>query len=28
MPTPLNGMALLHFDDLGAVFEELNQLLS
>jgi NAD-dependent deacetylase len=24
MPTPLDGMALLHFDDLGAVFEELN----
>jgi NAD-dependent deacetylase len=28
MPTPLDGMALLHFDDLGAVFEALNGLLS
>jgi NAD-dependent deacetylase len=27
MPTPLDGRALLHFDDLGSVFEELGRLL-
>jgi NAD-dependent deacetylase len=27
MPTPLDGRALLHFDDLGTVFEELKSLL-
>jgi len=27
MPTPLDNMALLHFDDLGSVFEEINNLL-
>jgi NAD-dependent deacetylase len=27
MPTPLDGRALLHFDDLGSVFEELKRLL-
>jgi NAD-dependent deacetylase len=27
MPTPLDNRALLHFDDLGSVFEELNRLL-
>jgi NAD-dependent deacetylase len=27
MPTPLDGMAELHFDDLGEVFEELKRLL-
>jgi len=27
MPTPLDGRAVLHFDDLGAVFEELMRLL-
>jgi NAD-dependent deacetylase len=27
MPTPLDGMAELHFDDLGTVFEELKSLL-
>jgi NAD-dependent deacetylase len=26
MPTPLDGMAELHFDDLGSVFEEIRQL--
>jgi len=28
MPTPLDSRALLHFDDLGLVFEELQKLLS
>ena len=28
MPTPLDRMALLHFDDLGAVFEELKNMLA
>ncbi|MDR0502853.1 MAG: NAD-dependent deacetylase [Treponema sp.] len=28
MPTPLDGRAILHFDDLGAVFEELERLLN
>jgi len=28
MPTPLDGRAILHFDDLGAVFEELKMLLT
>ena len=28
MPTPLDGRALMHFDDLEQVFEELNQLIS
>jgi NAD-dependent deacetylase len=28
MPTPLDSRALLHFDDLGSVFEELQKLLS
>jgi NAD-dependent deacetylase len=27
MPTPMDGRALLHFDDLGSVFEELGNLL-
>ncbi|MDR1838016.1 MAG: NAD-dependent deacetylase [Treponema sp.] len=27
MPTPLDGRAILHFDDLGSVFEELGSLL-
>jgi NAD-dependent deacetylase len=27
MPTPLDGRAILHFDDLGTVFEELQRLL-
>ena len=27
MPTPLDGVALLHFDDLGSVFEEIKRLL-
>jgi NAD-dependent deacetylase len=27
MPTPLDGRAVLHFDDLGSVFEELGRLL-
>jgi NAD-dependent deacetylase len=27
MPTPLDGRAALHFDDLGSVFEELHKLL-
>ena len=27
MPTPMDGRALLHFDDLGSVFEELGSLL-
>jgi NAD-dependent deacetylase len=27
MPTPLDSRAVLHFDDLGEVFEELNRLL-
>jgi len=27
MPTPLDNTALLHFDDLGSVFEEINNLL-
>jgi len=28
MPTPMDGRAALHFDDLGIVFEELNALLA
>ncbi|WP_461257556.1 Sir2 family NAD-dependent protein deacetylase, partial [Treponema sp. R80B11-R83G3] len=28
MPTPLDGRALLHFDDLGSVFEELQTCLN
>ena len=28
MPTPLDSRAVLHFDDLGLVFEELQKLLS
>ena len=27
MPTPLDGMAVLHYDDLGMVFEGLQKLL-